>query len=49
MENFESCAADHVQIGHINKAEEFWKVVQMTFFRKRHLSYVQDEGYVSET
>lgn len=31
---------DHMQIGHINKVEEFWKGVQTTFLRGKDLSYV---------
>lgn len=38
-----------MQIVHVNKGKEFWKSVQMTFFKKRNLSYVKDKGYVSET
>ena len=38
---------DYMQISHINKTKEFWKGVQITFFRKRNLSYIQDKGHMN--
>lgn len=31
-----------MQIGHVNKFEEFQKDMQITFLKKRSLSYMQD-------
>lgn len=31
---------DHIQFGHMNKAKEFWKPMQMTFLRRKDLSYI---------
>ena len=39
---------DHVQVSHMNKAEEFWKDVQTTFFRERNLFFMQDRGHVNQ-
>lgn len=37
-----------MQIGGMNKVEEFWKGMQMTFFKRGNLSYVQDKSYVNQ-
>ena len=48
LEGLNHMQLDHVQVGYMNKVEEFWKDVQTTFLRKRNLSYVHDRSYVDQ-